>query len=140
GGLTGANSYHETYLPTISNCYSTGNVSRISGGDGRVGAFTGENYNGTIENSYSTGNVYFIASTDPTDRGFVGFNNGGINTNNFFDEDVSNQTTAFGATAKTTVEMNDIATFTDLPNAGLSAPVWDFKGTQNDDADTDDIW
>jgi len=46
GGLVGYN------RGTVSNCYSTGNVT----GDCRVGGLVGRNY-GTVRNSYSTGGV-----------------------------------------------------------------------------------
>jgi hypothetical protein len=49
GGLVGYN-----YEGTVSNSYSTGNVS---GESYNVGGLVGENDNGTVSNSYSTGNV-----------------------------------------------------------------------------------
>jgi hypothetical protein len=59
GGLVGYN------RGTVSNCYSTGNVT----GDFQVGVLVGRNY-GTVRNSYSTGSV----SGDGEVGGLVGGN------------------------------------------------------------------
>jgi len=113
---------------TVSDCYSLGNVSRTSGATGtNMGGFCGKNqYDeimgsaGTIDNCYSIGDVAYANAANPSDKGFCG-NNVGILTDNFFDSDVSNQTTGNGATAKTTAQMQTQSTFTD---AG-----WDFTGS-----------
>ncbi len=108
GGLVGSN-----FNGLIRNCYSTGNVSRGSGSNISFGAFVGNN-NYKVEYSYSTGSVYYTGDTDPTDKGFVGNQWGSYaNTNNFWDSEASNQTTALGATAKTTTQMKTQSTFTD---------------------------
>jgi hypothetical protein len=49
GGLIGS-----SYIATISNSYSTGNVT---GGSSSVGGLIGSSFSSTISNSYSTGNV-----------------------------------------------------------------------------------
>ena len=128
---------------TIENCYSMGDVTLASGTRPDVGSFLGYDNSGAgtdiiINNCYATGKVFFIGD-DPTDRGFVGDENGGNFTNNFFDSGVSNQTSATGATAKTTAEMKDVATFTDEATAGLTT-AWDFTGNPYDDSGSDNYW
>ncbi len=120
-GLTGGFVGFNDRQVTISDCYSTGNVSRASGSDDtRIGAFCGINgYSlyglGTILRCYSTGSVTYINATNPTNKGFSGLDEGTFN-DNFFDSDVSNQSSGNGATAKTTSQMQTQSTFTN----------WDF--------------
>jgi len=73
------------------------------------------------------------------DKGFVGYNSGGTYTNNFWDSEASNQTTGPGATAKTTAEMKDVATFTSTATVGLTT-AWDFETNPNDDVANNDYW
>jgi len=108
GGLVG-NHYDNS---TVSNSYSTGDVTRSSGTDTEFGGFCGNNYNSTIEYCYSIGSVSYTGTSDPTDKGFVGYNSGGTYTNNFWDSEASNQSTATGATGKTTTQMKTQSTFT----------------------------
>ena len=152
GGFVG----YMTDVPTVSNCYATGSVTRNNGsGSGSIAAFCGLNgdYNavqdltvdgGTIEYAYATGSVIFDGSTNPTDKGFVGIEYGTNSyTNNFFDSQTSGQSSdAVGAaTAKTTAEMQDVATFTNIStSAGLTFPVWDFVNNPNDDGAFNDYW
>ena len=88
---------------TVSNSYSTGNVT----GDGSVGGLVGWNEYGTVSNSYSTGNV----TGDMNVGGLVGLNTGGTASNSFWDIQTSGQSTSDGGTGKNTTEMQDIATF-----------------------------
>jgi len=129
GGLIG----YIWYEITVSDCYSHGDVYRTSGSTGTsIGAFCGENYysdnlgpvrQGTIERCYSTGSVTYIDASNPSDKGFCGNNLGTFN-DNFFDSDVSNQTSGNGATAKTTSQMQTQSTFT---NWNFST-VWQIVG------------
>ena len=137
GGLAGAN----VSSTTISNCYSLTNVNRLSGTSTSFGAFVGSNTSSTVQNCYAVGNASYTGATNPTDKGFAGSNTSGTYNNNFFDSDVSNQSSDVvgAATAKTTAEMQDIATFTNTTTVGLTT-AWDFTGTQNNDAATDDPW
>jgi hypothetical protein len=113
GGLAASN------YGTITNCYNTGDVTRISSGSSDYfGAFCG-NGGGIMQYSYSIGGVFYDGA-DPTDKGFVGIDDYGTYTGNFFDNQTSNQTTGYGATAKTTAQMKTQTTFTG----------WDF----------DDVW
>jgi len=124
GGLSGDNN-----TSTVSNRYCRGNVIRLSGGTGdNIGGFLGNN-SSTIEYCYSTGSVTYENSENPTDKGFVGTNNSGIYTNNFWDSEASNQTTALGATAKNTAEMKTRTTFL---NAGWNPTIWYMDAGFND--------
>jgi len=109
GGFIG---YHAG-SSVINNCYSTGNVTRSSGTEVSFGGFCGHNDGSTINYCYSTGSVIYDGETNPTDKGFIGSETATTSyTYNFFDSDVSNQSTATGATGKTTTEMKNPSTFT----------------------------
>ncbi len=104
---------------SITNCYSTGDVTRYTSSLTGFGAFAGEQDGGSITNCYSIGSVTYDGGADPSDKGFVATETGTPSySNNFFDYEASIQTTATGATAKTTSEMKDYTTFT--------AAGWDF--------------
>ena len=137
GGLVGQSSGATT--TRIRDCYSTGDVRRTLGmGTSTFGGFCGQN-DLIINRCYSTGRVVYAGVENPTDAGFVGFNSSGTYNNNFFDSVSSFQTTGTGATAKTTVEMKDVATFTSTATVGLDAP-WDFVTDPYDDVGTNDWW
>ena len=110
GGLVG---YAED---TVLNCYSTGRVT----GEVAVGGLVGANAQESIvSNSYSIGSV----TGDDDVGGLVGENSGTV-TNSFWDIEASGQATSDGGTGKTTTEMKNIATFTDVATEGLDVP-WD---------------
>jgi hypothetical protein len=162
GGLVGYNLYS-----TISKSYSTGNVSGISVVGGLIGT-SGDNHTNPIENVFATGNVeasnegggligaaVFMETNHAYATGNVsgGENLGGIAgysiVSNFTDTFWDTQTSGISSVAdssgagvgKTTAEMKDIRTFTDLSyNADLTSPVFDFMGTLADDSATNDIW
>ncbi len=137
GGFIGLNTNSSSY---VRNCYSTGDVTRISGSTNtNFGGFIAWN-NETVEKCYSTGSVYFESGGDPNNRGFSGGGSGAY-ADNFFDSEVSNQTSDVenAATPKTTAEMKNEATFTDLSTTGLSSP-WDFVDDPYDDNGTNDDW
>ncbi|HPR32505.1 MAG TPA: GLUG motif-containing protein, partial [Prolixibacteraceae bacterium] len=115
GGFAGDN------YGTISNCFSSGNVS----GNETTGGLAGQN-NGTISNSYSTvsvsgnfyagglvgdnqgtiSNSYSTGSvTGSMNVGGLAGGNGGTVSNSFWDTETSGQTTSEGGTDKTTFEM-----------------------------------
>ncbi|MCK5272800.1 MAG: hypothetical protein KAJ52_09480, partial [Sedimentisphaerales bacterium] len=120
GGLCGENEH-----VAITDCYATGSVT----GDEDLGGLCGRNWYGTITNSYATGSVtggYGLG-------GLCGYNSGTI-TNCFWDVETSGigieGDDNYGATGKTTEQMQTESTFTD---AG-----WDFSGeTVNG---IEDIW
>lgn len=146
GGLVGYN-----YGATVKNSYSRGDVTRTSGTNTYFGGLCGLNRSSTIEYCYSTGDVFeedgVAWGTDGSlsyDKGFVGGEVAPTTyTNNFFDSEASNQSSdAVGAaTALTTAQMQDYNTFTDVTGTtvGLTS-AWDFLGTENDDAGTNDYW
>jgi hypothetical protein len=96
GGLVGYNVWGD-----VTNSYSSGSLT----GEGIVGGLVGHNL-GTVSNSYSTGSV----TGDSRVGGLVGWNEGTVSTS-FWDTETSGQATSDGGTGKTTVEMQDIATF-----------------------------
>jgi hypothetical protein len=115
GGLIGFN----RNTTTVSNNYSRGNVTRSSGTGTEIGSFCGNNSYATINYCYSTGSVSYTGYSNPTDKGFVGYTNSGSYTANFFDNQVSGQTTGTGATGKTTTQMQTQGTYSG----------WDFTST-----------
>jgi len=98
GGLVGKNE------GIVSNSYSTSSVT----GNKRVGGLVGRN-DDTVSNSYATGNV---TGNDDV-GGLVGKNDDTV-SNSFWDKETSGQTTSPGGTGKTTEEMQDFDTFTDV--------------------------
>ncbi|MFZ4707777.1 MAG: beta strand repeat-containing protein, partial [Bacteroidales bacterium] len=122
---------------TITNCYSTGNVIRASGGYGTgygglvgITAFS----TNTITDSYSTGRVIYTNAANPTDKGFLGDQNADgtyVYVDNFWDTGTSMQTSTAGAasnsaTGKTTAEMKTKATFTGW-NFVATTGAWQIK-------------
>jgi hypothetical protein len=106
GGLVGEN------YGTVSKSYSTGSVT----GDHNIGGLMGANY-GHVGTSYSTGSVTGSSSVG----GLVGVNGyGGSVSDSFWDTETSGQATSDGGTGKTTMEMQEITTF--------SGAGWDIIG------------
>ena len=136
GGFVGRND------GTINDCCASGDVKFPSMDTDPWfaeyhGAFAGRS-TATITNSYTTASVTCASGPSPTTKGFVGFGSG-TTANNFFDSDRSNQSTASGATAKTTLEMKTLATFTNETTTGLTT-AWDFESNPNDDDANNDYW
>ena len=153
GGLVGDNE------GVISNCYSTGNVNTVGNS---VGGLVGQN-GGLISNSYSICSVsgaYVVGGLVGLHEnsaeiincysrgvvtgtgvlgGLVGANGITIIENSFWDTETSGQMVSAGGTGKTTAEMKDIATFTDVSTVGLDTP-WDFEANPNDDTADDNYW
>ena len=127
GGFIGNTSSNAT----VSDCYSTGSVN----GDVFVGGFVGLHNTSSITNCYSTGSV--IGNLYP--GGLVGYSMDSTTNDSFWDTQASGLSTSSGGTGKTTLEMKDVATFTDLSTVGLDSP-WDFVSNPNDDIGTDDTW
>ncbi len=127
GGFVGLHFWG--YDCPISNCYATGQVY----GNDTVGGFVGYNRD-TIKYSYSIGGV----DGNHSIGGFGGRNEGTI-SNSFWDIETSGHSTSNGGVGKTTEEMKDVATYTDLGTDGLEEP-WDFAGNPNDDKGDEDIW
>ena len=123
GGLCGSN------FGTITNCYATGSVN---GGDysGYLGGLCGSNDNGTISNCYGTGSVAGGENSGYL-GGLCGSKSGGTISSCFWDVERSELGMSgddnYGATGKTTLQMQTASTFT---NAG-----WDFDPDDGDEAD-----
>ena len=162
-GVTGANITGRNYVgavagyldgsSTMSCCFSSGSVT----GNWYLGGLIGANA-ATLRNSGSVASVngsFLVGGAAGTNGGTMtncyaaglvtaGSNGGGLTgagaaTNSFWDTETSGQAASGGGTGKTTAEMTDIATFTDTSTVGLTT-AWDFVGTPNDDAGTDDWW
>ena len=118
GGLAGDNQ------GTVSNSYSTSNVT----GEWYVGGLVGDNdFSGIVSNSYASGNVTGYSFVG----GLVGSNWGAV-SKSFWDVDTSGLNESDGATGKTTVEMNDIVTF--------SGEGWNIIAVASGQADPAYIW
>jgi len=114
GGLIGGN----FNSGEVTNCYARGDVSRITDIFTSYGAFVGMNASTDISNCYATGSVFYNGATDPGGKGFAGTINSGTFSDNFWDSELSNQSTASGATGQTTANMKTQASYT--------AVDWDF--------------
>jgi|GEM_PF-2407160 len=132
------------YTSVIRNCYSRGDVTRREDTNGRFGAFCGYSDGGVIEYSYSTSSVFSSEGNAWGDGdgltanvGFIGDGSGTF-TANFFDSDVSNQSSATGATSKTTTEMTTDALTENYTDNIYLANGWDFKGEGLNG--TDEVW
>ncbi len=112
GGLVGYNS------KTVSNSYSSASVT----GDEAVGGLVGYQHYGTVSRSYSSGAV----SGEQNVGGLVGrVISGELRvSDSFWDLQSSAVEVSAGGTGKTTAEMQDIATLTDIATEGLDDP-WD---------------
>lgn len=163
GGLVGMND--NTIATLIDKCYATGNVS----GNELIGGLVGNNLYGGVKNSYATGNVSATKyaggligwnSTDNNSKvmncyafgnvtatqtfykgGLIGYRTYSTQevTNCFWDLETSGCPSSAGGTGKTSVEMKNMATYTNTASTGL-ASAWDFTGTVNNDNGTEDIW
>jgi hypothetical protein len=127
GGIVGMNN------GIIRNCYSIVNLDTGDGWDSN-GGICAEN-DGTIENCYFAGN---IISSGGRQHGIC--DGSGVVNNSFWDIELSGVNISDGGgTGKTTTEMKDIATYTDLTTTGLTTS-WDFENNPNDDILNNDIW
>jgi hypothetical protein len=118
GGLAGDNQ------GTVSNSHSSSSVT----GEWYVGGLVGDNDStGVVSNSYSSGSVI----GDSFVGGLVGANWGAV-SNSFWDIGSSGVNESDGGTGKTTVEMNDIVTF--------SGAGWNIIAVASGKADLAYIW
>lgn len=127
GGFVGRNENDAE----IKNCYSTMEVSSTST---RVGGLLGENANEAIVSKcYATGSVTGTSDVG----GLIGAQSTNAKTeDSFYDKDTTGQTASAGGTGKTTAEMQDIDTYTDVTTTGLDDP-WDMAELANH---IDEIW
>ena len=125
GGLVGLNH------GTVNNSYATGSVT----GYMSVGGLVGWNSHGTVSNSYSA-----VSVSGPGDvGGLIGLHIWGTVSNSFWDIETSGQAAPDGGTGKTTAEMMNIATFTDMETQGLDEP-WDITAVASGVTDMACIW
>ncbi len=125
GGLVG----HST--GTIRDCYATGSVV----GDEDVGGLVGFNTR-AIYASCSTGRV---RGKSPS-GGLVGYNSsGGTVHNSFWDAETSMRSYSDGGTARTTLEMRNLATYADTATEGLQEP-WRISAVAHGQTDETHIW
>jgi hypothetical protein len=144
GGLVG-----EMYKGgSVTDCYARGSVDGYQSIGGLVGWSGGgpATYDApVIENSYATGHITatydpggIVGSVDP-DEEYVA-----MIRNCFWDRQATGTNQSYGGTSKTTNEMKNIATYTDVDTDGLfdlpNYEVWDFQGYPNDDEGSQDIW
>ena len=139
GGFIGL-AWQET---TAVNCYATGEVDCANNYAGGFIGYIGISSGIEMVNCYSTGKV-----SGTIKGGFAGFNKSGTFTDCFWDVESSETTTAIGQNdgdvpqylnGKTTSEMKDVITYTNLAGEELSEP-WDFVGNPYDDDSDEDIW
>ncbi|MCF7796464.1 MAG: T9SS type A sorting domain-containing protein [Lentisphaeria bacterium] len=127
GGIIGTNNGG-----TISNSYSTASIS----GYGSIGGLVGDNSFSTMSKCYAAGSV---SGTEDT-GGLVGNSSGSDVDDSFWDKTTSGQSSSSGGgTGKTTSEMKDLATFTDVSTDGLNS-AWDFETNPNNDTANNDYW
>ena len=112
GGLVGRNHGFEDGEGTVSNSYSTGSVTSNS----HAGGLIGGSAHGTVSNCYSTGSVI----GDESAGGLMAFSHENAGGNSFWDTQTSGQSTSEDGTGKTTMEMQEITTF--------SGAGWDIIG------------
>lgn len=127
GGLVGVNLQNSQ----ISNSYNFGNISGVVNVGGVIGYNSSSN---TINNCFNFGYV----DGENNVGGLVGGNHGEV-LNSFWDLETSGQEESDGGTGKLTIEMKDVATFTNLSTVGLETP-WDFVNNPFDDIENEDVW
>jgi The GLUG motif len=122
GGLVGSND------GSVSNCYSTSEIT----GDSPVGGLVGSNGSaGSIAMSYSTGAVSGRRGWGSDTGGLVGRNGpSGSVAASFWNVETSGQSDSDGGEGKTTAEMQTAEAFLDAR--------WDFENETGNG--TDDLW
>lgn len=103
GGLVGGNG-------DFSRCqdsYAVGSVTANGSSPAFLGGLIGSVLQSTVTRCYAVGSVQAMASAG----GLIGGNNASTITNSYWDKETSGLTSSQGGTAKTTVEMQQQATF-----------------------------
>ncbi len=127
GGLVGRNGGYCAISDSYSSCNVTGKLS--------VGGLVGINsWQATVSNSYSTGSV----TGDEDAGGLVGRNSATVDSG-FWDTQTSGHHTSGGGTGKTTTEMKNIATFTNMETEGLDGP-WNIVTVGQGEVDDGYTW
>jgi len=136
GGLVG-----NSHSSIISNCYSTCSVTEDTtlyyAGYFSGGGLVGYNWQADIYNCYATG---FVTNKGDRDGGLVGWCFYGAVENSFYDIQTTGQNDPPQVgVGKTTAEMKDVATYTNLSTVGLTSP-WDFVNNPYNDTSNYDYW
>ena len=123
GGFVGVNSTTASGNGEISDSYSTGTVTGISGGSGNIGGFVGNMTYGTFTNVYSYGAVNSSATNT---GGFAGTITGGSVVNSFWNTTAAGMTgvssgASTGLTGLTTQEFMNMNNFV---GAGWNDTIW----------------
>ena len=123
GGFVGVNSTTASGNGEISDSYSTGTVTGISGGSGNIGGFVGNMTYGTFTNVYSYGAVNPSATNT---GGFAGTITGGSVVNSFWNTTAAGMTgvssgASTGLTGLTTQEFMNMNNFV---GAGWNDTIW----------------
>jgi hypothetical protein len=129
----------------ISDCYATGDITENDytavGGDGyEIGGLIGYAIGYTrLDNSYSTG--YITSGGEYADDvgGLIGSSNSPYITNSFWNIETSGRSQSYGATGKTTTELQSIQTFNDISTEGLDI-AWDISILEDFDPEDPTIW
>jgi len=129
GGLVG--SMYRNYGQRIENSYSDVDIiaayNYVAGIVGSLNVYkTGDVY---INNTYATGSVPDAMNSSGLISMYAPDGIYHIN-NSFWDTQTTGQTTSYGGTGKTTSEMQNIDTFTDIATTGLNEP-WNMKTVSN---------
>jgi len=133
GGLVGnCHNYNDSVSGftscTVSNCYSTGSVTALSGMN-QIGGLVGVSY--TVENCYSTSSVTASGCTDV--GGLVGnLATGSVSNSYYLDDDVN----WIGTHISDANLLRSVDTYTNV----TPADAWDFVGTPYNDTGVDDFW
>ncbi len=139
GGFVG-----KSHTGSINNSYNRANISRLSGAvSTNIGGFVGSVNNSTIEKSYNTGNITYLSGSITNDKGFAGYvdsGSPGTYNGNYFDIDLSQQTSDINGTAtgKTTTNMTSDALLVDYTDNIYLNAGWDFAGESYNG--NDNIW
>ena len=123
GGFVGVNSITTSGNGEISDSYSIGTVTGISGGSGNIGGFVGNMTYGTFTNVYSYGAVNSSATNT---GGFAGTITGGSVANSFWNTTAAGMTgvssgASTGLTGLTTQEFMNMNNFV---GAGWNDTIW----------------
>lgn len=127
GGITGQTNSGAT---TLEDVMVRGSVT----GGSYVGGIIGWQFGIVLNRGYSTAEV--TGDDAGTNGGTIG---SGANCSDVFLLDSVSDTSGGCHTAKSSADMQDIATYTATATVGLTS-AWDFIGTENDDAAGNDYW
>ncbi|HDQ15706.1 MAG TPA: hypothetical protein ENN45_01450 [Bacteroidetes bacterium] len=133
GGFAGMHELEFNGEPAIiENCYAWGSITRLESQTAEsVGSFIGTVKEAPVKFCYTNTEVIYENTTNPTTKGFIGEEIISASfDNNFFNSQVTGQSSGLGALPKTIEELQLQETFTDAN--------WDFIGET--DNGTEDFW